>query len=116
MGLPFPPTPLIPNVINKILSHDCHQKIVMVLGSGEPVNSDSFMPTLPTQPSDSTVQQELAQRPYQPVPPCLAPRASTIRVQVEEQIEAPPRHLTRQSGPFSLDGANRIRWTSKRHL
>ena len=45
---------------------------------------------------DSTVQQEPAQGPSQSEPPCLAPSASTLRVQgfsgqVAEQIEAPQR-------------------------
>ena len=53
---------------------------VMVLLSSEPVIPDSPLPTLKTQPSNSTIQWEPAQGPSQSEFPCLAPRASTIRV------------------------------------
>ena len=93
----FPPTPLIANVINKIPSLYSHRIIVpglaqyvVVFGTSEPVNSDSLVPTLPTQSSGSTIQLE---------PAWLVPRASTIRVQgfsgqVADQIEALQRRST----------------------
>ena len=73
---------------------------VMVSGSGESIFQDFPVPTLPTQSSGSTVQQEHGQGPFQSQPPNLAPRSSTIRVQcfsgqVAERIEVLQRRSTR---------------------
>ena len=58
------PTPLITNVITKILSHDCHRishsgglAQHVVLGS-ESMNPDTPLPALPTQSPHSTIQQD----------------------------------------------------------
>ena len=53
----------------------------MGLGSSEPAISDTPVPTKPGQSSDPTIQRKPAQRPYQSESPCMAPRASTVRVQ-----------------------------------
>ena len=46
---------------------------VVVLGSDEPISPDSPLPTLPTQPSNSTIQWDPTQRPSKSESLCLTP-------------------------------------------
>ena len=96
---------------------------VMGLGSSEPVTSDTPLPTQPNQSSNPDIQQEPTEIFTQSESPCLASRATAIRVQgfsdqVAEQIEIPqtPQQATKQSGSFLFDGASLIRWTLRHHL
>ena len=72
----------------------------MVLGSSGTIIPDLTVPTQPSGPSDSAIQQGSSQQPDQPKPSRLAPRAETIKEQgfsspVASQIEAPQRSSTR---------------------
>ena len=72
----------------------------LVLGLGIHVQSDTFKSAIPTQPTDTTIQSDSTQKPVTPQPPCVAPRATTIKEQgfseaVATRIEAPQRQSTR---------------------
>ena len=51
----------------------------MVLGSGGTVVPDSSLPTHPSRPSDTAIQQGMSQESDQSKPSCLAPRAEAIK-------------------------------------
>ena len=123
-GYAFPQTPLIANVVNKILSNNCHRIIViarlaqhvMVLVPGDTVNSPS-VPTLPNQPSDSTLQQKPTQGLSQSELPYMAPRASTTRVQgfsgqwqnkLRLLRDAQPEQSIRRSCSFLVESLIRV--------
>ena len=72
----------------------------VVLGPGGTVVSDSSLPTHPSRPSDTAIQQGASQETDQSKPTCLAPRAEAIKEQgfsspVASRIEAPQRSSTR---------------------
>ena len=72
----------------------------MVLGPGGTVVSDSSLPTQPSRPSDTAIQQGASQESDQSKPPHLAPRAQAFKEQgfsspVASRIEAPQRSSTR---------------------
>ena len=81
---------------------DCTRvaKHALVLGSGSYVQSDPPVPAQPAQSANSTIQPDLTQKSVKSQPPCLAPRATTIKEQgfseaVAARIEAPQRRSTR---------------------
>ena len=72
----------------------------VVLGPGGTVVSDSSLPTHPSRPSNTTIQQGASQESDQSKPTRLAPRAEAIKEQgfsspVVSRIEAPQRSSTR---------------------
>ena len=74
----------------------------MVWGSSGTIIPDPTVPTQPSGPSDSAIQQGSSQQPDQPKPSRLAPRAETIKEQgfsspVASRIEAPQRSSQRRS-------------------
>ena len=85
----------------------------MVLGPGGTVVSDPSLPTQPSRPSDTAVQQGTSQESDQPKPTRLAPRAAAIKEQgfsspVASQIEAPQRSSTRTV--YEAKWADFVRW------
>ena len=71
----IPPTPLIANVVNKILSQDNRRvaQQVVVSESGDLVISDTPRPAQPSQSSSLAIQREPTQRSAESESPCLAP-------------------------------------------
>ena len=72
----------------------------MVLGSSGTISPDPTVPTQPSRPSNSAIQQGSSQQPNQPKPSRMAPRAEAIKEQgfsspVASRIEAPQRSSTR---------------------
>ena len=72
----------------------------LVLGPGDHVQSSPAQSTQSAQPVDSTLQSDPSQKSGKFEPPCMAPRASTIKEQgfsaaVAARIEAPQRRSTR---------------------
>ena len=85
----------------------------MVLGPGGTVVSDPSLPTQPSRPSDTAVQQGTSQESDQPKPTRLAPRAAAIKEQgfsspVASRIEAPQRSSTRTV--YEAKWAVFVRW------
>ena len=85
----------------------------MVLGPGGTVSSDPSLPTQPSRPSDTAIQQGTSQESDQPKPTCLAPRAEAIKEQgfsspVASRIEAPQRSSTRTV--YEAKWAVFVRW------
>ena len=85
----------------------------MVLGPGGTVVSDPSLPTQPSRPSDTAVQQGTSQESDQPEPTRLAPRAAAIKEQgfsspVASRIEAPQRSSTRTV--YEAKWAVFVRW------
>ena len=85
----------------------------MVLGPGGTVGSDASLPTQPSRPSDTAIQQGTSQESDQPKPTRLAPRAEAIKEQgfsspVASRIEAPQRSSTRTV--YEAKWAVFVRW------
>ena len=85
----------------------------MVLGSSGTIIPDPTVPTQPSGPSDSAIQQGSSLQPDQPKPSRLAPRAESIKEQgfsspVASQIEAPQRSSTRTV--FEAKWSVFVRW------
>ena len=85
----------------------------MVLGPGGTVVSDPSLPTQPSRPSDTAIQQGMSQKSDQPKPTRLAPRAEAIKEQgfsspVASRIEAPQRSSTRTV--YEAKWAVFVRW------
>ena len=85
----------------------------MVLGPGGTVVSDPSLPTQPSRPSDTAIQQGTSQESDQPKPTRLAPRAVAIKEQgfsspVASRIEAPQRSSTRTV--YEAKWAVFVRW------
>ena len=85
----------------------------MVLGPGGTVVSDPSLPTQPSRPSDTAIQQGTSQESDQPKPTRLAPRAEAIKEQgfsspVASRIEAPQRSSTRTV--YEAKWAVFVRW------
>ena len=75
-------------------------KHALVLGSSEPVSSDSLQASPGTRSGDSTLQRDGTQESHQPQSSCLAPRSFAIQEhgfsdEVAARIEAPQRSSTR---------------------
>ena len=93
----------------------------LVLGPSDHVQSDPTEPALLAQPVNTALQSDPSQKSDKPKSPCMAPRATSIKVQgfseaVAARIEAPQRGSTRSVYEakwtiFSI-GALLIRWTS----
>ena len=85
----------------------------MVLGPSGTVISDPSLPTQPSRPSDTAIQQGTSQESDQPKPTRLAPRAEAIKEQgfsspVASRIEAPQRSSTRTV--YEAKWAVFVRW------
>ena len=66
----------------------------LVLGPSDHIQSDPTEPDLLTQPVNTALQSDPSQKSDKPKPPCMAPRATSIKEQgfseaVAARIEAP---------------------------
>ena len=117
----FPPVSLLGKVVSKLSDH-LYKRVILIapgwpnmpwLGPGGTVVSDPSLPTQPSRPSDTAIQQGTSQESDQPKPTRLAPRAEAIKEQgfsspVASRIEAPQRSSTRTV--YEAKWAVFVRW------
>ena len=98
----FPPTTLLPKVVQKIQSQTYRiiPIVPIVLGPGGDVSGHSKTTTTHTHSAKTTTEQPIPCQPNIPEPPCLVSRSSELQehgftAEVAERIAAPQRLSTR---------------------
>ena len=86
----------------------------LVLRPSDHVQSDPTEPAPLAQPVNTALQSDSSQKSDKPKPPCMTPRATSIKEQVSSEAVSArnkdqPDHPVRQSGPFLQIGSSLLR-------